>query len=504
MVLLMKKSGLWSTAIVVAALLVIIAAYINAVQPGISDTDPSTYMIIPVLMLPIFFIFKLKEKILPEVKAKDIAIGVLLFAIGIIITEYTKFALSFEFSAYGIGFLLMPVSVAALAILAFGTKNLKRFRSVIIYSIFTSPIVLLPLLLQNQAFTSINSIIVYDIAKVFIPAINFSPPITLTLNGLSIGIGQSCVGLGAILGLLFLLVPIAYFYDGTNKSRCVWIASGIALLLILNIIRMSAITALWFAYGPSQALITVHLFVGVLLFYMTIIVMLLAARKFNLEVPTFNNVKGKKVREYRYALAAAILLAITYYAMFSYGNTYISPMNLSINRQFNFSQNNTVQYFNNAIKMRNYTSEILIYANNSAAALYLYNRTTTDRNVTLAILTRPYDNPIMNLLRNSSSTEQFTFINSSGFTTTYYQLHSNSTELYVFQSSGVYEISPGSYTEIKEYVIMPQGVFSAIRVNSCQPIDWHSYLLNVFNPVAYNPVEMAQINGRYCVYSSLV
>ena len=154
--------------------------------------------------------------------------------------------------------------------------------------------------------------------------------------------------------------------------------------------------------------------------------------------------------------------------------------------------------------MRNYTSEILIYANNSAAALYLYNRTTTDRNVTLAILTRPYDNPIMNLLRNSSSTEQFTFINSSGFTTTYYQLHSNSTELYVFQSSGVYEISPGSYTEIKEYVIMPQGVFSAIRVNSCQPIDWHSYLLNVFNPVAYNPVEMAQINGRYCVYSSLV
>ena len=70
----MRRSEILSTAIVILALLLFMAAYMNSVQPGISDNNPSTYVIIPILMLPIFFIFKLKEKILPEVKRKDISL----------------------------------------------------------------------------------------------------------------------------------------------------------------------------------------------------------------------------------------------------------------------------------------------------------------------------------------------------------------------------------------------------------------------------------------------
>ena len=157
----MRRSEILSTAIIILALLFFITAYMNSVQPGISDTDPSTYVIIPILMLPIFFIFKLKEKILPEVKMRDIAIGISISIVGIALTAYLKYALSFEFSAFGIGFLILPLFVAAFTILTYGMKNLKRFRPVIIYSLFTSPIVLLPVLLQNQNFTAINSAIVY-------------------------------------------------------------------------------------------------------------------------------------------------------------------------------------------------------------------------------------------------------------------------------------------------------------------------------------------------------
>ncbi len=500
----MRRSEILSTAIVIIALLLFITAYMNSVQPGISDTDPSTYVIIPILMLPIFFIFKLKEKILPEVKGKDITIGILLSIAGIALTAYLKYALSFEFSAFGFGFLILPVFVAAFTILAYGIKNLKRFRSVIIYSIFTSPIVLLPVLMQNRAFTAINSAIVYWIEKLFIPALKFSPPITITLNNVSIGIGQACVGLGAIFGLLFMLIPLAYFYNGTNKDKVKWVISGIVLLLLLNIARMSIITSLWFATGPSQTLLTIHLFIGVLLFYLTLIVMILAARRFGLEIPQFNNAKGKKVKEYGYALAAAVVIGIIYYAVFSYGNSYISPMNLTINPSFNFTQNYTVQYFNNAIKMKNYTSEILIYDNNTAATLYLYNRTTTDRNITLVTLAKPYENPIQNLLHNSSSTESFTFMNISGYLTTYYQFSSNGSQLSVFEGSEVFQISPYNYTVIKEYTIIPNGLFSKISVQNCQPVDWHSYIMNLFNPSGYNSTELSQMNNRYCVYNSLV
>ena len=500
----MRRSEILSTAIVILALLLFITAYLNSVQPAISDTDPSTYVIIPILMLPIFLIFKLKEKILPEVKKKDIAIGILLSIAGIALTAYLKYALSFEFSAFGLGFLILPIFVATFTILAYGIKNLKRFRSVIIYSIFTSPIVLLPVLMQNQAFTSINSAVVYWIEKLFIPALKFSPPITITLNNVSIGIGQTCVGLGAIFGLLFMLVPIAYFYNGANKDKAKWVISGIVLLLLLNIARMSIITSLWFATGPSQTLLTIHLFIGVLLFYLTLIIMILAARRFGLEVPLFNNSKGKKSKEYGYALATVVVIGIIYYAIFSYGNSYISPMNLTLNPSFNFTQNYTVQYFNSAVKMKNYTSEILIYDNNSAVTMYLYNKTTTDRNVTLVILAKPYGNPIQNLLRNSTSTESFAFMNSSGYVTTYYQFSSNGTQLSVFERSGIFQISPYNYTEINEYAIIPNGLFSKISVQNCQPVDWHSYIMNLFNPAGYNSTELSQMNNRYCIYDSLV
>jgi len=500
----MRRSEILSTAIVILAILLFITAYMNSVQPGISDTDPSTYVIIPILMLPIFFIFKLKEKILPEVKRKDIIIGILLSIAGIALTAYMKYALSFEFSAFGLGFLILPIFVAAFTILAYGIKNLKRFRSVIIYSIFTSPIVLLPVLMQNQAFTSINSVIVYWIEKLFIPALKFSPPITITLNNVSIGIGQTCVGLGAIFGLLFMLVPIAYFYNGANKDKAKWVMSGIVLLLLLNIARMSIITSLWFATGPSQTLLTIHLFIGVLLFYLTLIIMILAARKFGLEIPQFNNSKGKKVKEYGYALVAAVVIGIIYYAIFSYGNSYLSPMNLTINPSFNFTQNYTIQYFNSAIKMKNYKSEILIYDNNTVATLYLYNKTTTDRNITLVTLTKPYENPIQNLMHNSTSTESFTFMNSSGYLTTYYQLSSNGVRLSVFERSELFQISPYNYTEIKEYALIPNGLFSKIRVQNCKLVDWHSYIMNLFNPAGYNSTELSQMNNRYCVYDSLV
>lgn len=500
----MRRSGMLSTAIIIIAILLFIAAYTNSIQPGISDTDPSTYIIMPILMLPIFFIFKLKEKILPEVKGKDIAIGTLLSIIGIALTVYMKYVLSFEFSVFGMGFLLLPIFVAAFTILTYGTKNLKRFGSVLIYSIFTSPIVLLPLLMQNQEFAAINSAIVYMMEKLLIPALKFSPPITITLNNVSIGIGQTCVGLGAIFGLLFMLVPIAYFYDGTNKDKARWVISGIILLLLLNIARMSIITLLWFTTGPSQALLTIHLFIGVLLFYLTLILMVLTARKFSLKIPLFNNARGKGGKAYSYAIAVAVVIGIIYYALFSYGNSYISPMNLTLNPSFNFTQNYTIQYFNSAIKMKNYTSEILIYDNNSAVTLYLYNKTTTDRNITLVILAKQYEDPIQNMLRNSTSTESFTFMNNSGYLTTYYQLSSNGLQLSVFERSGIYRISQYNYTGIREYAIMPNGIFSKINAANCQPVDWHVYLLNLFNPATYNSVELSQMNNRYCIYNSLV
>ncbi len=500
----MKRSGTGSTIAIVVALLIIIASAMAYLPQGISDTDPSTYIIIPLLMLPIFFILKLREPILPQVSAKDIICGLIVFAAATIFTLYIKVALSFEFSAFDVGLLMLPFFIASFVIMAFGIKRISNFKGIIIYSIFASPLVLLPLLVQNQFFTEVNSILVFEIEKLIIPALQFSPPITITLNNASIGIGQSCVGLGAVFGLFFLLLPIAYFYDGKTSSKATWLTSGVLLLLVLNIIRMSAITAAWFTYGPSQTILSIHEFAGVLLFYISIIVMILAASRYGLRLPGFNPAKSERSSIYAYAPAVLIACAVIYYLIFSYGNSYISPMNLSLSQNFNFSQNYTVRFFNSAIHMKNYTSEIIIYDNNTLAGLLIYNKSTTSMNTMLVTLSRPEDSAISRLVKKSKIEQSYLFMNASGSVTSYALAYSNNTYLSLFKRSAIYQAGQYNYTIVEEYAIIPEGLFSAITPKACAAVDWHSLMLNIGNGATYNSSELSEINNKYCIFNSLV
>ena len=499
----MNKTA-WSTSAVIMGILIVIASYAGSLQFSISDTDPSTYAIIPLLMLPLFLIFKLKEKVLPKADRKDIAAGAVIFAAALALTMYAKSALSLEYSAFSIGLLILPLIILSFVAAAFGIKNAGKFKDVIIYSLFASPLLLLPVLMQNQLFTEANSAIVYGIVKLLIPALQFFPPLTITLNGISIGIGQSCVGLGAIFGLFFLLLPIAYFYNGKPGRKLSWAITGIVLLLALNIMRMTAITTLWLTYGPSQTLATAHLFAGILLFYISLVVMMLAAPRFGLSIPKFSMDRGKNGGVYLYSIAAPVIFAIIYLAIFSYGNTYISPMNFAANPNFNFTQNATVQFFNSAVNMKNYTSEILIYDNNTLATLLIYNNTTTKANVLEVTLSKQRSDAIAGLIRNSTIEESYTLMNSSGYITNYALASSEGRTFYIFERSALYQYSPYNYTAVKEYAIIPEGLFGTISPRNCGNPDWRSALLNIANPATYNSTESAAIYYRYCTYDSLV
>ncbi|MCL4364745.1 exosortase/archaeosortase family protein [Candidatus Marsarchaeota archaeon] len=284
-----------------------------AITPGyISDTNASTYIIVPMIMLPVFAAFMLKEKkIEPEVDINSIILGVILFALFIVLELDSLGYLGVEFFAYRIDMLIVPIGLVALASLIFGIRNLGKFAWIAIYAMFASPVLLAPVINLNLGFASANSVVIFQLLKPVFTGISFVGPITIYLNGHGVSIGNTCIGIGAIVGLVMFLVPVAYFMDGRPKDRFVWVLSAIGMMIIFNFMRMLLITISWFAYGPNSVTLAVHAVVGQLIFYAVIVLILLLHGRYGLDYPKI--MVGKERYDYNgIAIFAACAFSVLY------------------------------------------------------------------------------------------------------------------------------------------------------------------------------------------------
>src|SRR5271157_1589082 len=215
----MRYDGKLGIAVFLIAAVVLLSTSLFITPLSVSDTDPSTYVIVPTLMLPLFVLFSAKAGADPCVGRRDILIGSAMFAAFILITSFLRFFLSFFFVSFRVDLLLLPLALASLAVLLFGTENLGKFRGVILYALFASPPVLFFILKSYNAFTSLNTVIVYGLLRPFVSGVRYVAPMTISANGYYIGIGQACVSIGIFIALALFLVPIAYLYDGKDSKK---------------------------------------------------------------------------------------------------------------------------------------------------------------------------------------------------------------------------------------------------------------------------------------------
>lgn len=299
------------------ALLIIIILFSFSITPQyISDIYASSYVIIPILMLPIFSIFMLKhsDDIIPEVDLRSFAMGFILFLFFVSFVLNARGYLGPLFFSYRIDMLAVPIAIIALACLIFGLRNLERFAWIAIYALFASPVLLLPVINANLGFASINTAGIYLLAKPFLAGLSFIRPITLYFNGYGVSIGNTCIGIGAIIGMVMLMLPIAYFLEGKGRRKALWVGSGVLLLLALNFIRMLLITFAWFEYGPSNEILGVHAVAGQIIFYASVLVMIMIPGKYGLSYPRLKLGKGK-ARYNALAVASAVIISLLYFSL---------------------------------------------------------------------------------------------------------------------------------------------------------------------------------------------
>ncbi|MEM3290379.1 MAG: archaeosortase/exosortase family protein [Candidatus Micrarchaeaceae archaeon] len=489
------------------AIVVMLLTSLSITSFSILDTDPTTYVIVPMLMLPLFALFAAKNKLIPRPSAKSTILGVCLFAVFIALAIYLRLAFSILYMSFKVDMLLMPLGFAAIAIILFGFKNLSSFKSILIYTLFASPIFLTPLVGVNQGFARLNTAVVYSIIHAFDSSAAYMPPLSIRAGGYLIGIGTTCAGIGMLIGIVFFLIPVAYFYNGRLSRKVYWIVAAFALLLLLNIARMSAIGYLWIASGPNAAVSFVHNFAGMLLFYADIIVMLVAAPLFGLRMPFTKRTQRRSLsslatlRLASPSIFAALALSFAYLAITANYSTAlnISPMLVYNHAQFNpLASKSLASDLSEIGSGMNFSSFSEVTQN--AALVLLSNETFTNQSPIVVLVTKPNPSIISDLLKNTTIFGRMGAMGVNGVPASIYDVESNGTRFFVYSTELAYVVN-ASAVFADAFVVMPAKNLTGIH---CKYDRLYTALLDFPISLYTNRTEADYLESAYCTSSKLV
>ncbi len=475
----------------------------------ISDSDFTTYIGVAVIMLPLLAFFMLKEDIIPKVGRKDIVAGVLFFAVLIAITVVLRESLSYLFLDMRLDMLFFPLLILSLVSLLFGFSNINRFKWIIVYSIFASPIVLLWLSAANSGFVYANALVIFEASRFYFHGATFLAPMTIIANGYRVGIGETCIGIGVLIGIIMFLAPLAYLFDGNRLDKAKWVMSGFFLVLLLNLARMLSISIAWLLWGPNSAVLIIHEFAGELLFYISIAAMVLLAGTFGLKFPkgAVKSIKHRRSVDIlgKAGIAVAVLFVALYF-VFTYG--YDSVGLISSASLHNTAPFNASMAYGIAESISNHTgfhTEISTDTQVNRIEMQMVNA-TFNQTYPIEILIMGYNaSETEGLVSKNAFIGERNFVDNLSRINSVYYLGSNGQGYLVYNSRIPYEYQNQSYTDVGIYAVMPAALVSGGTINCISGYDAaFSQILNAMNPHAYNESANLKIDNAYCMLHNLV
>ncbi|MDE1873692.1 MAG: exosortase/archaeosortase family protein [Candidatus Micrarchaeota archaeon] len=498
----MRYNARFAALLLIAATVLLLSTSLFITQTAISDTDPSTYVIVPILMLPLLVLFSMKSKPVPNVDKRSAFVGIAAFAAFIALTLVLRVYFTFFFISFRVDMLLMPLALAASICLLFGISNISKFRVALVYSLLASPMVLYPILVQAGAFTQANSALVYSVIRLFISGVSYTAPITISANGYSIGIGQACVSIGTFIALALFLVPVAYLYNGTVKRRALWAASGVALLFVLNLARMLGISLVWLGYGPNTTAALIHTFIGVLLFYIDIVVMIMIAGFFGLAIEKLSRSRRKPRAEHvsPWPAAAAFAFCAVYVLItLNYSSAFlISPMAFQNSQPFNYSNPLVSGGIQSLINRGNFTSLAVATPNGTSVFITLTNASISSIEPVLLFVTVPNSNVVSGLQSHNIVLGEMRFFNTKGAEEQAIDLISNGTEFLVYNTNLELAVSNSSEMPTGVYLIIPAAELPGSNA-SCGSYDpLYSWLYNLPTRSGYNQTVRQNLLDAQC------
>lgn len=462
---------------------------------SILDTDPGTYAIVVMLMLFLFIVFLAKEEIDFRYSRKGIAIGAAVFLIYIILFSFLRMQLSFKFLSYRIDALLFPFIILSFMIMIFGYLSVRKTFPILIYSIFASPLFLLPLLNLNTMFANWNASLVYDFIKAMGISASKAGLVIASTMGSSITVSTTCVSLGIFAAFVMLLLPIAYLYDGDLKNKLYWVLTGIAFILVLNILRMLFVTLVWAYYGLNNAVMLFHLFAGQLIFYIAIVVMVLITYKYGLTIKkwrkgTFNRIKSFYVgidQGLWTAISIVILFAfVAFFLNLGYSNSVYAPATLFMN---NSKLDNLTLYPYVLKSVENSNGNVLFLGQNGQTQLFSLEN-LSGVNDSIFVITNASYSPISTESLGNPVGRPNSYLLRNGISLTAQIINSSNHLFAVDYFSAPYNIS-GSWIQVN-YILFKNVSQSALPYCAYYNLPQNNYVISLI----YNLVDSGGFSNR--------
>jgi exosortase/archaeosortase family protein len=222
----------------------------------------------------------------------DVIVAVPLLAASVLIVTALPARMSSLFWVWRVDLLSMPFFVAAVVTLVFGVRALWRMRVAIGFLLLAWPLPYTAFLSRwLDGFTGLTiqgltrSLKHWHVAT---PASSSDGSLFSVVHAgkpFVLSVASSCSGVNGVVGFLLVGVGFTSLVRGRRSLKLLWLTSGIALIWVLNVVRLLLIFWAGSKYGEHVAVDGLHPVIGLVLFCGGIAVMALTMPLFRLSVP---------------------------------------------------------------------------------------------------------------------------------------------------------------------------------------------------------------------------
>ncbi len=275
----------------------VVAAYnfsLITLVRGLSLDSPLAYLgLVPFISLMLIIASGLSPSRDPDINDRylDYIVGIPLILSALVVIVVLPVPLSTFFWLWRLDLLSLPLFAAGAVAIVFGARTLWRVKAPVAFLLFAWPI---PYLfgLNNwlDGFTNVTAAAL----RVIVTKVPVAQPLaggdgsvfTVSHAGSQfvVGISSACSGANGLVGFILIGVAFTLLVHGRLLPKLAWLAGGLTLTWILNLLRIVLILAAGQRFGESFAIGGLHPFIGLLTFNLGVVAMLLSMRLFRLRM----------------------------------------------------------------------------------------------------------------------------------------------------------------------------------------------------------------------------
>lgn len=276
------------------ALALVVVAYrtslVTLLETMQLDTPLAHLSLVPIISL-VLALLQRKSSAGPEIHDRqlDWIIGLPLIGAALVINVVLPARLSAEFWVWRVDLLSLPLFVAGLLALLFGTRTLWKYRLAVLFLFLAWPY---PYALVLDRWLG-------EFTQLTVAALSFmlgSIPLAQRVAGsdslfqvtyggeqIQMSVASACSGANGLVGFLLVGLAFTMVVRGGRARKIAWLATGAVLVWTFNLARILMI--FWSAgrWGEEVAIEGFHPYVGLVVFNVAIVVMMLLMRVFGLE-----------------------------------------------------------------------------------------------------------------------------------------------------------------------------------------------------------------------------